>query len=77
VSEKLEQAGSVVGGPGAIFGKMRATTTIKARVFGPDGALIADLGTIVGKRTAAEAKRTNELRKMLADDLERSRDGRR
>ena len=74
--EKLEDAGSTAG---AYTAHMKATTTIKARVFEPDGKggrrLIADLGTIVGKRTAAEAKQTDELRQMLADDLERSRDG--
>ena len=73
--EEMEQAGSIAGGAGAYLAHMKATTTIKARVFGPDGKLIADLGTIVGKRTAAEAKRTDELRQMLADDMEASRDG--
>jgi len=43
----------------------KAETTIKARVFDENGKLLADLGTIVGKRTKAEKAGTEKKLKSL------------
>ena len=63
MNEEMEMAGNVVG-------KSGATTTIKARVFDENGNLLADLGTIVGKRTKEEGRATDEKLRMLKERRE-------
>jgi hypothetical protein len=55
----------VVGGA-TVTGKVRASTTIKARVLDSDGNVIEDLGVIVGKRTKEEGDRTRAALARLA-----------
>ena len=67
MNEEMEMAGSYVA-------KSGVRTTIKARVFEPDGKggrrLLADLGTIVGERSQEEGRRTNRLLQMLKERRE-------
>jgi len=62
-------------GSATVTGKMRAATTIRARVLDKDGNVIEDLGVIVGKRTKAEGDRTRAALKRLADNYKGGKHG--
>lgn len=55
-----------IAGGATVTGKIRGSTTIRARVFETEGGkLLEDLGVIVGKRTKAEGDRTRAALKRL------------
>lgn len=64
-----------VAGGATVTGKVRASTTIRARVLDSDGNVIEDLGVIVGKRTKAEGERTRAALKRLADNYKGGKHG--
>lgn len=52
---------------GSIVGKIKGSTTIRAKVFEYEGGpLLEDLGVIVGKRTKEEEKKTKAALARLA-----------
>ena len=55
-----------VAGSATVTGKVRAHTTISARVLDADGNVIEDLGVIVGKRTKAAGDHTRAALARLA-----------